>query len=160
MAKSKRMYKQTSEGMSHRVFDDMIDLASTLFRNRKAAGADRLRSLADATRDYAASMTDLPTLQRQAHLASENIGNFAEYVLNTDIKHMVSDVTVLAKRRPLLTLGVAAAAGLAVTHLATTSSQPSSYKTRGQRTKKSKQKSKQPSAVARRTMNGSAHAHT
>lgn len=157
MAKSKRFQKQTNhEGMSHRIFDDVIDLASTLFRNRKAAGADRLRSLAEATRDYAASMTDLPTLQRQAQLASENIGNFSEYVLNTDIKHMVSDATVLARRRPLLTLGVAAVAGLAATHLVTTSSQPNLSKTRGRRTKKTRQ----TSSVARRTMNGSAHAHT
>ena len=157
MAKSKQFHKRASyQGTSNRVLEDVIDLASTLFRNRKAAGADKLRSLADSTREYAASMTDLPTLQRQAELASENIGNFAEYVLNTDIKHMVSDATVLAKRRPLFTLGVAAAAGLAVAHLATTSSQPHPANSDARRAKKSKQ----PSAVARRSMNGSAHAHT
>jgi hypothetical protein len=156
MAKSKRFNKQTNhEGMSHRIFDDVIDLASTLFRNRKAAGADRLRSLAEATRDYAASMKDLPTLQQQAHLASENIGNFAEYVLNTDIKHMVSDATVLARRRPLLTLGVAAVAGLAATRLVASSSIPTAPTVR-RKTKKARK----PSVVARRTMNGSAHAHT
>ena len=156
MAKSKQFHKQTNhEGMSHRIFDDVIDVASTLFRNRKEAGAERLRLLAESTRDYAASMTDLPTLQRQAQLASENIGNFAEYVLNTDIKHMVNDATVLARRRPLFTLGVAAAAGLAATRLVATSSMPTAPTVR----RRSKKATKL-NGVARRAMNASGHAHT
>ena len=157
MAKTKQSHKQANhEGMSHRIFDDVIDLASTLFRNRKAAAADQLQSLAEATHNYAATMTDLPTLQRQVKLASDNMGNFAEYVLNTDIKHMVSDATVLAQRRPLLTLGVAAAAGLAATRLITTAAIPTAPKAR----RRSPKKSGKPNTVARRTMNGSAHAHT
>lgn len=157
MAKSKQFNKQTNhEGRSHRIFDDMIELASTLFRNRKAIGADRLASLAEATREYAESMTDLPTLQRQVHLASENLGNFAEYVLNTDIKHMMSDATVLARRRPLLTVSVAAAAGLAATRLMITSPTPNAPKARRQ----SRKKAGKASVRAGRTMNGSAHAHT
>ena len=157
MAKAKQSYRQTThEGMSHRIFDDVIDLASTLFRNRKAAAADQLQSLAEATHNYAAAMTDLPTLQRQVKLASDNMGNFAEYVLNTDIKHMVTDATVLAQRRPLLTLGVAAAAGLAATRLITTAGIPTAPATR----RRSTNKSRKTSPVARRTMNGSAHAHT
>lgn len=154
MAKSKQF--KNHESMSHRVFDDVVELASTLFRNRKAIGADRLASLAEATREYAESMTDLPTLQHQVNLASENLGNFAEYVLNTDIKHMVSDATVLARRRPILTLGVAAAAGLAATRLMTTSSAATSPTVR----RRSVKKSGKPGVHARRTMNGSAHAHT
>ena len=160
MAKAKKLNKQTNHGgMSHRIFDDVIELASTLFRNRKAIGAERLASLAEATREYAASMTDLPIIQRQINLASENLGNFSEYVLNTDIKHMVSDATVLAQRRPLLTLGVAAAAGLAATRLISTSSTTTSPTVRLRSTNKSR-KSRKPKDVAKRTMNGTANAHT
>ena len=156
MAKSKKFNKQTNhEGMSHRIFDDVIDVASTLFRNRKAAGADRLQSLAEATHNYAAAMTDLPTLQRQVKLASENMENFAEYVLNTDIKHMVSDATVLARRRPLFTLSVAALAGLAATRLVTSTSMPAPPTKRSRPTKKAGKSG----ATARRTLNGLGDAH-
>ena len=156
MAKSKKFNKQTNhEGMSHRIFDDVIDVASTLFRNRKAAGADRLQSLAEATHNYAAAMTDLPTLQRQVKLASENMENFADYVLNTDIKHMVSDATVLARRRPLFTLGVAALAGLAATRLVTSNSMPATPAKRRSRSKKARKSS----PAARRTLNGLGDAH-
>ena len=155
MAKSKRFHKKANyEGKSHRIFDDVIDVASTLFRNRKEAGAERLRLLAESTRDYAASMTDLPTLQRQAQLASENIGNFAEYVLNTDIKHMVNDAAVLARRRPLFTLGVAAAAGLAATRWVATSAMATAPTVR----RRSKKATKL-NGVGRGAMNASGHAH-
>ena len=157
MAKSRQFHKKAnSEGMSHRIFDDVVDLASTLFRNRKAIGADLLRTLAAATQNYAAAMTDLPTLQQQVELASENMGNFADYVLNTDIKHMVSDATVLARRRPLIVVGVAAAAGLAASRLVMSSSIPTApTKKRSSRPKKA---SKSSSGL-RRTVNGTGHAH-
>ena len=157
MANSKKFKKQIKrKAHSNRIFDDVIDLASSLFRNRQALGADRLASLAEATREYAASMTDLPTLQRQVNLASENLGNLADYVMNTDIKHMVSDATVLARRRPLLTLGVAAAAGLAASRWIITSSTPTAPGGR----RRIKKKSGKPSVGAARTMNGATHAHT
>ena len=155
MAKAKQFRgQQNHEGITHRIFDDVVDVASTLFRNRKALGAEKLQALAEATREYAASMTDLPTLQRQVNFASENIGNFADYVLNTDIKHMVSDATVLAKRRPLLTLGVAVAAGLAATRFVTSTATPQAPAKR-----RAKAKSTKPRAAAKRTLNGSAHAN-
>lgn len=157
MAKSKKIHKKSSqESMAHHIFDDVIDMASTLFRNRKVAGADRLKSLAEATHNYAAAMTDLPTLQRQVTLASENIENFAEYVLNTDIKHMVSDTIVLARRRPLFTLGITALAGLAATRLVTSTSMPIPPTTRRRSLKKKAKKSK---PAARRTINGVGDAH-
>ena len=157
MTKSKKFPKKIKhEPVYHRVLDDVIDLVSTLFRNRKAIGADRLASLAEATREYATSITDLPTLQQQVNLASDNLDNLADYVMNTDIKHMVSDAAVLARRRPLLTFGVAAAAGLAATRLINTSSAPPAPAGR----RRSKKKSGKPSVRSARTMNGAAHAHT
>ena len=49
-----------SQSSSHRIFDDVLALAGTLARGRKELGADKLQSLAASTRDFAASMTDLP----------------------------------------------------------------------------------------------------
>ena len=156
MKKSKSsIHRADRDGISYRIFDDVVGLASTLFQNRKSIGADQLQSLAKATRAYGASMTELPTLQRQVNLASENISNFADYVLNTDIQHMVADATVLARRRPLLTLAISAAAGLAATRMVSGAPLPS----KSTRRKRTSKKTHKPKVTARRSMNGSSHAH-
>lgn len=155
-SKSKSSPRQPSRGSSsYRIFDDVIGLASTVFDSRKSLGGDKLQSLAEATRDYASSMTDLPTLQRQVNLASENMGIFAEYVLNTDIQHMLSDAAVLARRRPVLILVAAAAAGLAATRMvgvAPLTSKPVARKSRSAKSRKS-------NGTTTRSMNGSDHAN-
>lgn len=155
MAKSKK-FKRTNQqdGMPSRIFDDVIELASTLFRNRKEAAADQLQSLSEATKDYAAAMTDIPTLQKQVQLASENMGHFADYVYNTTIKSMVKDATVFARQRPLITIGVAAVAGLAATRMMSSSSSPSQPSMGGRK------KSAGRPGAERRTMNGTTHAQT
>ena len=118
MAKSKKKsYARSAQESSYRIFDDVMDVAAALLRSRKELGVAKLQSLAAATKDYATSMTDLPTLQQQALAASQGMENFAEYVMHTDVHHMMDDATVFARRRPLLTLGVAAAAGLAATRM-------------------------------------------
>lgn len=156
MAKTKKTYSSTSyERLPHRIFDDVVDVASTLFRSRKEAGAETLHSLAEATRAYAEAMTDLPTLQNQVSIASDNISHFADYVMHTDVHHMVNDATVVAKRRPLLAIGVAAAGGLALTRFLTTRQQP---KQTSPRKRRSKAASKTV-ATAKRSTNGSAHAN-
>ena len=69
MAKAKKSrtngnYRNASAALdgSRRIFDDVLALAGTLARGRKDMGADKLHSLASLTREYAASMTDLPNL--------------------------------------------------------------------------------------------------
>ena len=157
MAKStKKTYARSAREGSYRIFDDVMDVAVALLRSRKELGVVKLQSLAAATKDYATSMTDLPTLQQQALAASQGMENFAEYVLHTDVHHMLDDATVLARRRPLLTLGVAAAAGLAATRmLIGTRTQPIAKPVKRAARKASKVKI----AAARRGSNGTAHAN-
>ncbi len=161
MANSKRsnkgnQHQDNRDSNTYRIFDDVLDLASTMFRNRKTAGAEKLQALADSTRAYAASITDLPTLQRQVNLAAENIGHFSDYVLNTDIRTMSNDAVVLARQRPLLVLGVAAASGLAATRFMTSGSAAPTRAPSRRRTAKKASKAK---VVQRKAMNGSAHAN-
>ena len=63
---------------SRRIFDDVLSLAGTLARGRKDLGADKLHSLASLTRDYAASMTDLPNLRVQAASAADGLEGVAD----------------------------------------------------------------------------------
>jgi hypothetical protein len=113
-----------NERVSNRIYDDVLALAGTLLRSRKEFGADKLHTLAEATRDYAASMTDLPNLRVHVTSASESIESFADYVMHTDIDHMVTDAGTFARRHPLATLGVTVAAGMAATRFMRPSSQP------------------------------------
>ena len=150
MAKAHR----TSNSTYH-IFDDIMALAGTLLRSRKDAGAEKLQSLAEATRDYAASLTDLPKLKHQVASASESLEGLADYVMHTDIEHMVADVGNFARRHPLATIGVTVAAGVIANRLLRTAPVAASRKP-----KRNGSKRKAKSAIRPRSgANGSAQAH-
>ena len=74
---------------SHHIFDDVLALAGTFARGQKDYGADKLHSLAESTREFATSMTDVPNLRVQMASAGENLENLAEYIMHTNIEHML-----------------------------------------------------------------------
>lgn len=123
MAKAKKTrngHYQNTRGApngSRRIFDDVLALAGTLARGRKDLGADKLHSLASLTREYAASMTDLPNLRVQVASAADSLEGVADYVMHTDIEQMVGDAGTFARRHPLATLAVTVAAGMAASRL-------------------------------------------
>lgn len=104
-------------GSSRRIFDDVLALAGTLAQGRKDLGADKLHSLAALTRDYAASMTDLPNLRVQVASAADSLEGVADYVMHTEIEQMIGDAGTFARRHPLATLAVTVAAGMAASQL-------------------------------------------
>jgi hypothetical protein len=114
-----------------------------------------LHALAEATRNYGASLADLPTLRIQVASASESIEGLADYVMHTDIEHMVHDVGTFARRNPVAMLGITIAAGAVATKLMR-SPRPA-VKTNPKRS--SAKKSRKQSAHPRRSTNGSAQAH-
>ena len=114
-----------------------------------------MHSLAEATRGYAVSMTDLPQLRAHVAQASESIEGFADYVMHTDIDHMVQDAAVFARRQPIATLGVAIAAGMVATRLMRTSGASVKSATKPRTARKSARKQTPP----KRKTNGSAQAH-
>ncbi len=124
MAKAKRTrtsgnYRSANAalGSSRRIFDDVLALAGTLAQGRKDLGADKLHSLASLTRDYAASMTDLPNLRVQVASAADSLEGVADYVMHTEIEQMIGDAGTFARRHPLATLAVTVAAGMAASRL-------------------------------------------
>ena len=145
----------TSQLASSRIFDDVLALASTLLRNRKDLGADKLHSLAQATREYATALSDLPNLKAQAASASESIEGLADYVMHTDVENMAADASNFARRHPMATLGMTIAAG----YLASRMMRPAaSRRAPTPRRGASRKKAKAP-IHARRSANGSAQPH-
>jgi hypothetical protein len=156
MAKNPRTKSKTArENSTYRILDDVLALAGTLLRSRREYGAGKLHSLAEATRGYAVSMTDLPQLRAHVAQASESIEGFADYVMHTDIDHMVQDAAVFARRQPIATLGVAIAAGMVATRLMRTSGASVKSATKPRTARKSARKQTPP----KRKTNGSAQAH-
>ncbi len=160
MATSKRKVgvkpTKTAQGVSYRIFDDILALASTMARSRKDFGAEKLQSLASATRDYAASLTDMPSMRAHVVSASDSIEGLAGYVMHTDIDHMVHDAGTFARRHPLTTLGLTLGAGVVASQLFRPA-RPSPAAKPSVRT--AKKKIGKPSQRTRNGANGAVHAN-
>ncbi len=149
-----------ARGGSRRIFDDVLALAGTLASGRKELGADKLQELASLTREYAASMTDLPNIRVQVASAADSLEGVADYVMHTEIEQMVGDAGIFARRHPLATLAVTVAAGMAASRLmyrrpVTATARPG--RKASPRRAAASGASKR-SAQARRNSNGHAHA--
>ena len=145
---------------SRRIFDDVLALAGTLVRSQKDMGADKLNSLASLTREYAASMTDLPNLRVQVASAADSLEGVADYVMHTEIEQMVGDAGTFARRHPLATLAVTVAAGMAASrlmHRQPVNTAAGSRRKSGSRRTSASGVGKR-TAQARRNTNGHAHA--
>lgn len=167
MAKSKKSrtsghYRNASAGLngSSRILDDVLALAGTLVRSQKDMGADKLNSLASLTREYAASMTDLPNLRVQVASAADSLEGVADYVMHTEIEQMVGDAGTFARRHPLATLAMTVAAGMAASRLMYR--HPVNFRARSARKASPRRASAsgagKRSAQSRRSVNGHAHA--
>ena len=142
---------------SHRLFDDILALAATLARGRQEFGAEKLMTLAASTRDFAASLSDMPNLRAQAASAAESLAGLAEYVMHTDIEQMVKDAGAFARRHPLATLAITAAAGIAASRMIRPASFGTTRKAAPGR-KRAAVRTSAPTAQSRRRANGQAHA--
>ena len=146
---------------SYHIFDDVLALAGTFARGQKDYGADKLHSLAESTRDFATAMTDVPNLRVQMASAGESFENLAEYVMHTDIEHMLKDVGTFARRRPLAALTATIIVGLAVSSFLRprfSSAKPASNRGKASRRKAVSRVRKQV-AHPRHSTNGKAQAH-
>lgn len=94
------------------MYDDVVSLAGTLLRGQKDYGASKINSLADATREFAAAMPEMPTLRVYVDSAANQLEELSDYVVTTDFDDMINDAGRLARRYPMATLGIAIAAGM------------------------------------------------
>jgi hypothetical protein len=147
---------------SHHVFDDILALAGTFARSQKEQGIDKLHSFAGSTRDFATSMTDVPNLKVQMGSAAESLEDLAEYVLHTDIQHMLKDAETFARRHPIAALTMTVVAGMAVSRFLrprAVAATPKPVSKRAGSRRKTVSRSRKQAAQPRRTANGKAGAH-
>lgn len=98
-------------------YNDIISLASSLLRSRQEAGAEKIGSVAEATRNFAGDFEDTPNMQTYINAAADQMDTLSEYVSETSLEDMVSEAAVFAKRYPVATLSFAAAAGFGIIRL-------------------------------------------
>lgn len=105
---------QSSSTNAFTLIGEVFAIAGALLKSRTDRGAEKLHSLSTATREYAATLTDMPQLRARVGAASESIDDVADYAIHTDIEHMVADATTFARKHPIASLSVAVAAGILV----------------------------------------------
>jgi hypothetical protein len=110
-----RTFDRRNYGQS--VFRDILSLASSVGQSGKHLAAQKIFSVAEATRVFGEDLRDLPHLQAYADAAADGIDDLADYIDQTDIAEILDDAAMFAKRQPVITAAMALAAGVAVTQL-------------------------------------------
>ena len=147
--------KSNSSSTSHRIYDDAWAIAETLFRSRRDLGAEKLQAIAEATREYAISMTSIPPLSEQIAFASDAIDELSKYLGKTDLEHIGSDALTYARRNPVATMGVALVLGVAAARILVPGQEPKKPNKKAKRSKSPPRKS----MARHRGANGSDPAH-
>ncbi len=143
---------------------DIFAVAGALLKSRTDRGVEKLHTMSAATRDYASTLTDMPHLRAKVSAASDSIDEVADYAVHTDMEHMFVDATAFARKHPMATLGVAAAAGvLAFAFLRSSTTTEPEIRTRKPAIKKKVRAVAKPRAIIKSRGNkkvnsGSAHA--
>lgn len=88
-------------------------VADTIDDNRGAA-ASGLESAAGAIRDRADALPGGERVANAAHATADAVGSAADYVRDTDVKSMLTDVQNLVKNNPGVALLTAAALGFLI----------------------------------------------
>ncbi len=93
---------------------DAASTAATTFEEGRAAAADSLKSAANYIGDKVGSLPGGESVQRTASAAADSVAASAEYLRDTDLSRMATDVEGLVKRNPGPSLVVAGVLGFLV----------------------------------------------
>jgi hypothetical protein len=93
---------------------------------QKTAGAERVRTIADAIRRAADAMgSELPQATSYIRRAATELETFSQTVRRRDVRELVRNVQDFARRNPTLFVGASVVAGIALVRFLKTSSQGS-----------------------------------
>jgi len=158
-ASTNRRGEDRNSGVTGRVLEALVVLTGGLAQERKAMGAEKIQTMADAVEDLGRSLADFPEAKNYFRFAVDNLEAFAEYVSETDLSQMVEDTRVFAQRHPLTTMFIGIAGGLAATQLVKAyAGGPAARRTANARTGRMNRRSAQ-NRQAKKDSNGSAHAN-
>jgi hypothetical protein len=103
-------------------YSDVIGLAGGLLRNRQESGAEKIDTMAQATRNFAGDFDSIPHIQSYMSAAADQLETLADYVAESSLENMVEDAGTFTKRHPMATMAFAVAAGFAFTRMFTSNS--------------------------------------
>jgi hypothetical protein len=92
-------------------------MASTVAESRKHMVSQRLSQLASTAKDLSNGIDDIPYARDFAEAAASRIEKLAAYVDDTDVSHMLDDISSFARRQPGATVALGVVAGLIAAQL-------------------------------------------
>jgi hypothetical protein len=101
------------------IYGDILGIVGSLMRHRQESGAAKIGSMANAARNFAADLTDIPNVKTYVHAAANQMESLSDYVSDSSLEQMMEDATAFAKRYPMATAAFAVAAGFGFTRLMT-----------------------------------------
>jgi hypothetical protein len=118
--KSKRNRTRGSkqpQGTSSYIFDGLVAMARTLVNTKKEWGVEQMYEFAEATKQYAKSLEDIPSIGGYATAAAASLKDLTDYVNEAEFDEILKDSSNFAKRHPVPMIIGGAIAGLAVTQI-------------------------------------------
>ena len=100
--------------------DQALDQARTAAEEGKTKAADTIHGVADTLRQSASQFGQNATVApvgRYANQAADALENFAGKLRDKDVDQLVTEVSGFVRRNPAIAIGVAVAAGFALTQL-------------------------------------------
>lgn len=121
--------KKQRQAPGSALYGDVLGIVGSLLRSRQEAAGQKIELLAEAARDFATDLTDIPNVQSYAHAAADQMEALSEYVQDNNIEQIADDATDLARRYPVATIAFAAAAGFGFIRLITHTNVVSNFTT-------------------------------
>lgn len=143
------MAKVAATQSAYQIFEDIIVLAGGIAKLGKTIAAQKIQSSADAASHLVHTKVDMADINAQLSEAKESLSQASDYAMHTDVKQMVDDASVFARKHPVATLVSVIALGSLIANMmrSGTTSPPATAK-RGKSTVR-KAQARSPKAMAK-----------
>ena len=146
--------KATQHG-AYELLGDVVNLVASFAQLGKKLATSKIQSTADSANGFMQGKMEMPDLRAQLSNAADSLESISDYAIHTDVKHMVDDVGVFARKHPVAALVSVVVAGAMFSRLMMKTPTVAKASKRAA----SKPKGKKVAAKVRRKANGAAQAH-
>jgi len=152
-----RNQAKTTQHSTYELIGDVLNLVGSFAQLGKKLATSKIQSTANSANDLMQGKMDMPDLRAQLSSAADSLEAISDYAIHTDVKHMVDDVGVFARKHPIAALVSVVVAGAMFSRLVMKTPTASKATKRAV----SKPKGKKVAAKVRRKAkaNGAAQAH-
>ncbi len=98
------MAKVAATQSAYQILEDIIVLAGGLAKLGKTIAAKKIQSSADAASNLVHTKVDMADINAQFSDAKETLAEATDYVMHSDVKQMVNDASIFARKHPVATL--------------------------------------------------------